>query len=905
MSGTRILRAAVVASLAALVFQTHVYVTFHPVRVKIVQAPVAAAAGRVRVTTAGLPGTNELRPPFALIARIQTPPAGGGPFSITVDGAPACQRSLKGGGLQRLDCAVEVEWNPATDHEIVVQGPRTAWTLKYLELATHHGNSTGLLTLYMVPRESPVAVGPAVGWTIAVWIAVACVVGLLPVPPLRRRVRLLHRVIAGLLLVLVAVILCSEWLSVYRLVIATATFVLWLAVILAPRLWTAGRWFADRAERVGRRAVAASKPSVAGFLDAHPAWRPGGAAARTTWHWLALALVVAFFCVPLFVNLREPDLRSDEAIHSWAVGRVLDTGDWLTPGSLPDDAPFVEKPPLKFWLVAAGIRSGLLPRDELGMRWWDALFGAIAFVYVYLLGRRLSGPLCGLTAVLVLFTLEPLVFEHGLRSNNMDAAMFLCYCGGIFHFARWAEADTPGARGHAAAVAAYFVLGFMTKFVAAVFLPAVCVVAFAWRRGAWAQWRARWRDWIIPALLACGFVAPWFVYQTVKRGSLFWQIILGTHVFQRFTASLDPTHVHPWNHYFVETWKELQRSGTQWLALAGIVRLAVAAIRGESWRSRLVLVWGVLPVAAISLGTSKLLHYAYPFWPAIALATGLVVADAAHAVYGTRGVAILSWLRRFVPVRVTSWCAQGFVPQAALIGMMAASGAVAAWTLMAGPFTITIGGTRVGNSSVVWPVATVYALLFVGGYLRTFLRLAVVMALAALVPMSVYQAEVGRLQRVDHPFRAIRECMTEVQQSGVAAGQGVLGSGSEMEHWTFYYYLWRQGEWTIGRDYSLEEAEKRLWTPGAQTPVLVSRDNYEKLRRRAAEWEATGPGAVGPGAASSDPIADAARDPLRSGVSFDEKVGLLLPGPFRPCLPDVLAAAGQPLWKDPQPERRR
>ena len=415
----------------------------------------------------------------------------------------------------------------------------------------------------------------------------------------------------------------------------------------------------DRADPPARRAVAVFDARLGAFFDAHPQWRSGGSGAQAAWHWSALALVVVFFCAPLFVNLREPDLRSDEAIYSWAIDRVLDTGDWLSPGSLPSDEPFLEKPPLKFWLVAGGIRVGLLPRNELGMRWFDALFGAVAFVYVYLLGRRLSGPLCGLTAALALFTLAPLVFEHGLRSNNMEAATFLCYCGGVFHFARWVEADTPRAKGHAGAVVAYFVLGFMTKFVAAVFLPAVCVVAFAWRRGARARLRSGWRDWIVPGLVACAFVAPWFIYQTVKRGSLFWNTLVGTHVYERFTASLDPTHLHPWTYYVVQTWNALQRAGTHWVVLAGIARLGVAAVRGESWLSRLVLVWGVLPVIAISFGTSKLLHYAYPFWPAIALAGGLVVADASGAIYGPWGVAALSWLRRLVPLRATAWCERG------------------------------------------------------------------------------------------------------------------------------------------------------------------------------------------------------------------------------------------------------
>ena len=85
--------------------------------------------------------------------------------------------------------------------------------------------------------------------------------------------------------------------------------------------------------------------------------------ARRLW----LALVLILFCLPLFAGLRSLDLETDEAIYSFAVDRMLDDGEWLRPKSSPsDDVVFLEKPPLKFWIVAAPIRAGLLPRDELG-----------------------------------------------------------------------------------------------------------------------------------------------------------------------------------------------------------------------------------------------------------------------------------------------------------------------------------------------------------------------------------------------------------------------------------------------------------------------------------------------------------------------------------------------------------
>ena len=229
--------------------------------------------------------------------------------------------------------------------------------------------------------------------------------------------------------------------------------------------------------------------------------------------------------------------------------------------------------------------------------------------------------------------------------------------------------------------------------------------------------------------------------------------------------------------------------------------------------------------------------------------------------------------------------------RAALIGLAAAAGVAAAWTAVAGPFAVTIGGMGAGRISLEWSLVTVYALLFLGGHLRAFLRLAVTMVLVAMVPVSYYRGEIALAKRVDHPFRAVRECMTAVQKSGVTVGRGVYGSWAEMPHWTYYYYLWRLGEWTVTPSSRWKRPSGGCGRQASRRRLSSLRANYETLRRRAAER-------------GGGPVADSGRDPMRSGVSLDEQVGLLLPGPFQACLPDVLAAGAQPLWTTPVEGRR-
>ena len=353
------------------------------------------------------------------------------------------------------------------------------------------------------------------------------------------------------------------------------------------------------------------------------------------WAWLGAVAVTVGLCVPLFIGLDRWDLQNDEAIYSYAVDRMVTGSGWGTPRSIPTSQPFLEKPPLKFWMVAGPIDIGLLPHNEFGMRFVDALLGSAALLYVYVLGVALAGPICGVVAALVLFLFEPLVFEHGLRSNNMEASLLLCLTAGLYHFKRWVEAATPHARGHALGVAGYFVLGFMTKFVAALFLPAIAVVALALRRDGWRRLVAGWRDWVAAALLAVSAIAPWFIYQTQETGWRVWQVMLGQHVFRRFTAYLDRQHLEPWSFYFTETWRHLHRAGTLWLVVAGLVALGVASLRRDAWLPRLVLIWVVVPFTLLSLGTSKLFHYAYPFLPPLGLAAGFAAVLWIHALRRT------------------------------------------------------------------------------------------------------------------------------------------------------------------------------------------------------------------------------------------------------------------------------
>ena len=112
----------------------------------------------------------------------------------------------------------------------------------------------------------------------------------------------------------------------------------------------------------------------------------------------------------------------------------------------------------------------------------------------------------------------------------------------------------------------------------------------------------------------------------MQFGSLLWETMLAEHVYARFTTALNQTHVQPWNYYVDSMWRALEPSGLRWLVPAGLVTLIVLSIRRRSVDGILVSLWATVPIALISLGSSKLYHYAYPFLPPLMLAAGYLVA---------------------------------------------------------------------------------------------------------------------------------------------------------------------------------------------------------------------------------------------------------------------------------------
>ncbi|HEY7170185.1 MAG TPA: hypothetical protein VH417_05010 [Vicinamibacterales bacterium] len=571
---------------------------------------------------------------------------------------------------------------------------------------------------------------------------------------------------------------------------------------------------------------------------------------RASRPWLALILV--FFCLPLFVGLGRADLETDEAIYSFAVDRILEIGDWLQPKSSPSEtAVFLEKPPLKFWIVAAPIRAGVLPHDEFGLRFWDALFGGAAFLYVFALGVMLAGPVCGAVAVLILFVHGPLLFEHGLRTNNMEAPLFLSYCGGIYHYLRWQGqtgrppsgglAESPANAGHdkgqrhAIAAGLYFVLGFMTKFIAVAFLPFVLLVGSLLFGDYRRKLLGNWRLWLQVAGLVVLLIAPWFLYAQVVFGSLVWHTMLAEHVYTRFTTYLDPAHVHPWSYYFTNMYDRFADSGSQIAVIAGLVALLILTVRRRWAEGGIVLLWAIVPVVIISSGSSKLYHYVFPFLPPLALAGGYLAGLAAMLAPAPlrRG---LEWLERQIAAWFPGVAAGGSRwwarRTAAVVIVVAVVLAVAA--AVSGPVRINLGDRVLFKSSgTLRPALAILIAAVLTRQGARVARLVVILAVLGLLPIAEYENTFDRMLNARHPIRSTTDCVRRIQSARSDVPRGLYVDVQDNEMWhPVYYYFRKLQPWTRAPEHAPDVAVRYLDAPAEWRAMLLGEPVYRAVMKQ-------------------------------------------------------------------------
>jgi hypothetical protein len=343
---------------------------------------------------------------------------------------------------------------------------------------------------------------------------------------------------------------------------------------------------------------------------------------------------------------------------------------------------------------------------------------------------------------------------------------------------------------------------------------------------------------------------------------------------------VDPEHVGPWHFYFTALWSELAASGTAVWVAAGLVMVLWRTLRTGWPDGAMVLLWFALPVGAISLGTSKLYHYLYPFLPPLALAAGYAASVAWLALMqlASRLDELADRLAGDAGRRALDTpAARRVLGAIALLG-----GAVAAATLALGGFKIAIDGQTLFTARTpVRALALMILALLLARRAGQFRVVIATLVLASALPIGQYRAGLSTLTAERHPLRSVRDCIRRVEEarSGPGARTPLYVEEPEISHPLAFYLR------TLGTLMPEAPSDEKLFAAlyVKRRPAAIGSARYFAFER----W-LTGRRAAGAGGDGIDAGALAAAGPLSSiPVVPRVKELLLLPGPYGACAPDA------------------
>jgi 4-amino-4-deoxy-L-arabinose transferase-like glycosyltransferase len=337
---------------------------------------------------------------------------------------------------------------------------------------------------------------------------------------------------------------------------------------------------------------------------------------------LLLLLTLALLVVGVGIGLRDPWGVDEERFLGVAL-EMLQDGSWLVLHRAGE--PYSDKPPLFVWLLALAAHVTGAPRVAFRLPGLIAALGCT--VCVYDLGRRLWNRGAGFAAgLLFLATVQSVLV---LRGGQTDALLILWTTLGLYGLLRHLTAGPAWGWYGVASVA--MGLGVLTKGVG--FLPLLLLVPYVYGR------RREFRGltpiaprdprWLIGPLALLGTVAIWAGPLLVRAAvahdptlQAYTQDLFVGQTLRRMVAAKQ--HREPFWYFVVQVipgaWLPIVL-GLPWLVPAWRRRLA----RGDG-RFLLLLGWIALTVVFFSLSRGKRSLYVYPGVPALALATGPIIA---------------------------------------------------------------------------------------------------------------------------------------------------------------------------------------------------------------------------------------------------------------------------------------
>lgn len=328
--------------------------------------------------------------------------------------------------------------------------------------------------------------------------------------------------------------------------------------------------------------------------------------------WWLLAGVAAMFAFSMGTH---PFIPSMEPRFGEVIREMIARGEYLIP--IKNGVPYIEYPPLYFWLSLAGRFAGL--PETMAIRLPAALAFLLWMWWLSRLQREVRPQWPSWCLPLIGAALPGVLYTFFIAQS--DGVLILGSLIGLTGYWRLRRAIEQGEGrrfpwelwlGITLATLAKGPVGLMVT------LPVLALdIMFAPIPDAAPWWRTVWRRagqlaWVRGLGLVLVFNVPWYLAAGMSEG---WEMVRAVVVYQNFTRFLIGfDHIQPWWYYGVTIWYDMLPMA---FALPFALYLGVRRWAESSWR--LPLLWILWTVLFFSLSASKQGKYILTAAPAVAL----------------------------------------------------------------------------------------------------------------------------------------------------------------------------------------------------------------------------------------------------------------------------------------------
>ena len=328
--------------------------------------------------------------------------------------------------------------------------------------------------------------------------------------------------------------------------------------------------------------------------------------------WALVLLPLLLLVLAAFRPLALPDEGRYAEVGRW----MMMSGDWLTPRL--DGIPFFHKPPLLYWFEATAM-------SVLGVTPWVArcvvalhaclMLGLMVVCARHMAGADVARRAAWMFGSSLAFLVGGQYVNHDMMVATWMGVAIWCFARAFMHeggvhqaWARW---------GFVACA-----LGVLSKGLIGLLLPGL--VMFVWIAYTW-QWRKILAlPWVSGVLLFALIALPWFVLAAREHPDML-AYMFGKHQFGRYTATTF-NNGRPWWFYGLAI-AVLMFPWVFVVAADGVQRLRTLALRNTDsdvsgvdprWVA-LCWIWVVAILGFFSIPNSKLVGYALPVMPPLAV----------------------------------------------------------------------------------------------------------------------------------------------------------------------------------------------------------------------------------------------------------------------------------------------